>query len=53
MVFDNKSLRAVAGARPASGPQLLEIAGVGPVKLERYGAALLEIINEHNETANR
>lgn len=52
VVFDNKSLRAVAGARPTSGPQLLDIAGVGPVKLERYGAALLEIINEHNETAN-
>ena len=52
VVFDNKSLRAVAGARPASGAQLLEIAGVGPVKLERYGAAVLEIIGEHSESVD-
>ncbi len=51
VVFDNKSLRAVAGARPTTAPELLDIAGVGPVKLERYGAALFEIINEH-ETAS-
>ena len=52
VVFDNKSLRAVAGARPTTGQALLAVPGVGPVKLERYGAALLEIVNE-NETASR
>ncbi len=49
VVFDNKTLRAVAGARPESSPALLEVAGVGPTKLERYGAALLEIIGRHSE----
>ena len=52
VVFDNKSLRAVAGARPTSGEELLGVAGVGPVKLERYGAAILEIISDHRATAN-
>ena len=50
VVFDNKALRAVAGARPTTGSALLAVPGVGPVKLERYGAALLEIVSE-SETA--
>jgi len=40
-------LRAVAGARPSSTAELLTVPGVGPVKLERYGAAVLEIVNRH------
>lgn len=47
VVFDNKVLRAVAGARPASTAELLAVPGVGPVKLERYGAAVLEIVDRH------
>jgi DNA helicase II / ATP-dependent DNA helicase PcrA len=47
VVFDNKVLRAVAGARPTSNAELLEVPGVGPVKLERYGAAVLEIVSRH------
>lgn len=47
VVFDNKVLRAVAGARPTSTAELLGVPGVGPVKLERYGAAVLEIVNRH------
>ncbi len=47
VVFDNKTLRAVATARPASPDDLLEVSGIGPVKVERYGAALLEIIDRH------
>ena len=37
VIFDNKSLRAVAAARPTDDQQLLSVPGVGPVKLERYG----------------
>jgi len=48
VVFDNKTLRAVSAARPASGAELLAIPGVGPVKLDRYGAALLELIGSHS-----
>lgn len=47
VIFDNKSLRAVAMARPTDSPQLLDVPGVGPVKLERYGAQVLEIVGRH------
>jgi superfamily II DNA helicase RecQ len=39
----------MAGARPSSNSALLDVAGVGPTKLERYGAALLEIVGRHSE----
>ena len=47
VVFDNKVLRSVAVARPTTDGDLLAIAGIGPVKLDRYGSALREIINHH------
>ncbi len=50
VIFDNKSLRAVAKARPGDTRQLLAVPGVGPVKLERYGAAVLEIVGNHATT---
>ena len=50
VVFDNKVLRSVAQARPASPDDLLAVAGIGPTKLERYGAAVLEIVGRHVES---
>ncbi len=47
VVFNNKVLHAVAVARPETSVDLLEIAGIGPAKLDRYGAAVLEIIASH------
>jgi DNA helicase-2/ATP-dependent DNA helicase PcrA len=47
VVFDNKVLRSVARARPGSAGELLAISGIGPAKLERYGAAILEIVGHH------
>jgi DNA helicase II / ATP-dependent DNA helicase PcrA len=47
VIFDNKTLRGVASARPRSTDALLDVPGVGPVKLERYGAALLEVVDRH------
>ena len=47
VVFDDRTLAAVARARPHDGPGLLEIPGIGPVKLDRYGDALLEVIARH------
>ncbi len=47
VVFDNKVLRSVARTRPGSSDELLAVAGVGPAKLERYGAAVLEIVGRH------
>ncbi|MEX2247779.1 MAG: ATP-dependent DNA helicase RecQ [Dehalococcoidia bacterium] len=40
-VFPDATLRAIADARPASGEELLAVSGVGPSKLERYGAQVL------------
>jgi ATP-dependent DNA helicase RecQ len=40
-VFSDRTLRAVAVARPADADALAAVPGVGPAKLERYGEALL------------
>jgi DNA helicase-2/ATP-dependent DNA helicase PcrA len=49
VIFDNKTLRGVAEARPRSSAALLDVPGIGPTKLERYGAALLEVVGEHSD----
>jgi ATP-dependent DNA helicase UvrD/PcrA len=51
VVFDNKTLRALTRARPASPTDLLDVSGIGPVKVERYGAAVLEIVGRHAVTS--
>jgi DNA helicase-2/ATP-dependent DNA helicase PcrA len=42
-VFTDATLVAIAEARPVSEPELAAIPGVGAVKLDRYGAAVIEI----------
>ncbi|MBJ7283074.1 MAG: HRDC domain-containing protein, partial [Acidimicrobiia bacterium] len=50
-VFDIKTLIAIATLRPSNIAQLLSVSGVGPVKADRYGEAILEIIaSQNNET---
>jgi ATP-dependent DNA helicase UvrD/PcrA len=44
VVFDNKTLAAIAQAQPGSHGRLAEIAGVGPVKLERYADDVLAVL---------
>ncbi|HEX6135568.1 MAG TPA: ATP-dependent DNA helicase RecQ [Longimicrobiales bacterium] len=44
IVFSDATLKTIAELRPSSEPDLLEVPGVGPAKLERYGAAFLEEI---------
>jgi ATP-dependent DNA helicase RecQ len=44
IVFSDKTLRAMAEARPSTPEELLAISGVGPLKLERYGAAFMEAV---------
>jgi len=44
IVFSDAVLRAMAALRPRTAGELLQVPGVGPVKLERYGAAFLEAI---------
>ena len=44
IVFNDRALREMAERRPATDDELLEISGVGPAKLARYGAAFLELL---------
>ena len=45
IVFSDKTLRAMAEARPSTPGELLDVSGVGPLKLERYGEAFLEALS--------
>ena len=47
VIFPNTTLEAVAERRPQSRNDLLAIPGIGPVKLERHGQALLELVGQH------
>jgi DNA helicase-2/ATP-dependent DNA helicase PcrA len=44
VVFDNKTLVAIARAAPSSLAELSRISGVGPAKLERYGPAVVALL---------
>jgi ATP-dependent DNA helicase RecQ len=44
IVFSDAVLRGMARARPQSREELLQVPGIGPVKLERYGAAFLDLL---------
>ncbi len=47
VVFHDTTLAAVAEARPRTQTALLDLPGLGPVKAERYGDALLAVIAAH------
>ncbi|MHB1193005.1 MAG: RecQ family ATP-dependent DNA helicase [Longimicrobiales bacterium] len=44
IVFSDKVLREMAARRPGSPQALLDVPGVGPAKLDRYGPAFLDAI---------
>jgi ATP-dependent DNA helicase RecQ len=44
VIFGDASLVEMSRKRPATAAEFLDINGVGQVKLERYGAAFLEVI---------
>jgi len=46
VVFSDATLQAIAARRPVTRAQLAGIPGVGAVKLDRYGAAVLELCME-------
>jgi ATP-dependent DNA helicase RecQ len=51
VIFHDSVLRDIAAVCPASMAELAEIKGVGGSKLERYGAALLQIVHQHEQGA--
>src|SRR5450759_3568401 len=50
IVFSNRTLAELAVRRPRSLSALQDVRGVGPMKLERYGARFLAAIAELDET---
>ncbi len=44
MVFHDKTLTELASRKPADLTQLEAVPGIGPSKLDRYGAALLQLL---------
>ena len=45
VIFHDRTLAEIAAARPADMAALGDISGIGAKKLERYGAALLQIVS--------
>ena len=45
VIFHDSTLREIAARKPASLAQLAEVQGVGTVKLQRYGQAMLNALS--------
>jgi superfamily II DNA helicase RecQ len=43
VVLHDRTLAALAGMRPGNPKQMMEIDGIGPAKVEKFGRAILEI----------
>ncbi|MCW2973610.1 MAG: UvrD/REP helicase [Thermoleophilia bacterium] len=43
-VFDDKTIAAIVAAKPRSEGALLEVKGVGPAKVERYGETVIDLV---------
>jgi ATP-dependent DNA helicase RecQ len=52
-ILSNNTLIEVARCRPKTMEVLLNVKGIGPVKAERYGSSLLEILNDGQETSKK
>ena len=52
VVFHDKTLAAMAALRPRDESELMAISGVGDAKLERWGAAFLEVLAEDGSSGD-
>ena len=53
IIFGDKTLRALAVASPTSLSAMREVAGIGPEKLERYGADVLVVLRGESDNASQ
>jgi superfamily II DNA helicase RecQ len=44
VILTDRTLQAIASAKPASLAELLEIRGAGPKLAEKHGAAILQVV---------
>ena len=49
VIFHNSHLRGIAAHRPVTLEALSELKGVGPSRLEKYGAAVIALVRKHLE----
>ena len=47
LVLNDRTLNAVAQARPQNSRQLLEVDGMGPAKVEKFGVAVLDLCRKN------
>ena len=47
VVFNDNTLLDMVTRKPRSSPEMADVSGVGKHKLERYGDAFLEVLNQH------
>ena len=52
LVMTNRSIEEIVERPPKSIEDLLEIHGVGKVKVEKYGTQILQIVSEHRASAD-
>ncbi len=50
-IFHDRTLEEIASLKPATLDQLGHCYGIGAVKLEKYGAAVLDIVKRHRDAA--
>ncbi len=53
VIFHDTTVHTIAAARPRTRAELLSVPGIGPVKAERYGDAVLALVGEHSGGAGR
>ena len=44
VIFNDRTINFIASSKPTSADDLIAIDGIGPVKLEKYGNAVIEIV---------
>ncbi|MEA2613130.1 MAG: ATP-dependent helicase UvrD/PcrA, partial [Chloroflexota bacterium] len=49
IVFHDSAIEAIADRRPRTIAELRRVPGVGPMKLDRYGAEIIEIVANTDE----
>jgi len=47
VVFNDRTLDAIAALRPSTDTALLEVPGIGPAKLDAYGDQLLDLLSRY------
>ena len=52
VIFTDATLEAIARTRPTTKAELLSLPGVGPVKVERHGPDVLEVVADHAAAAD-